>query len=186
MILRNTKALNTRTICFLSLAYVSVPLLVAGVIKVLGTWSHRGNVELYFKHRYKEFNHHIGSLTEYYKFDDVKPVLRDLQRMKPKVLTQVEIDILEGKPDRLEVGITEDQRAIARRSAIQVGMQRAAQWGTHIGRPQGTQTDEAFLLKPKSQRVAEALKEGLSLRQAAIQASVSVNTVRKVKALLEK
>lgn len=106
--------------------------------------------------------------------------------MKPKVLTQVEIDILEGKPDRLEVGITEDQRAIARRSAIQVGMQRAAQWGTHIGRPQGTQTDEAFLLKPKSQRVAEALKEGLSLRQAAIQASVSVNTVRKVKALLEK
>jgi len=41
------------------------------VIKVLGTWSHRGNVELYFKHRYKEFNHHIGSLTEYYKFDDV-------------------------------------------------------------------------------------------------------------------
>ncbi len=34
-------------------------------IKVLGTWSHRGNVELYFKHRYKEFNHHIGSLTEY-------------------------------------------------------------------------------------------------------------------------
>ncbi|MEA5622804.1 GIY-YIG nuclease family protein, partial [Nostoc sp. UHCC 0251] len=26
-------------------------------IKVLGTWEHRGNIELYFKHRYQSFNH---------------------------------------------------------------------------------------------------------------------------------
>jgi len=39
------------------------------VVKVLGTWEHRGNVELYFKYRYKEFNHPIGSLSEYYKFE---------------------------------------------------------------------------------------------------------------------
>lgn len=37
-------------------------------ISVLGTWQHRGNVELYFKHRYQEFNYRIGKLTEYYKF----------------------------------------------------------------------------------------------------------------------
>lgn len=35
-------------------------------ITVLGLWLHRGNVELYFKHRYKPFNYPIGSLTEYY------------------------------------------------------------------------------------------------------------------------
>lgn len=66
-------------------------------IKVLGTWSHRGNIELYFKHRYQEFNHPIGSLTEYYQFDinNAEIVLHDLQQMQPKVLSQVEIDILE-------------------------------------------------------------------------------------------
>ncbi|MEH1843202.1 MAG: GIY-YIG nuclease family protein [Nostoc sp.] len=66
-------------------------------IKVLGTWLHRGNIELYFKHRYRNFNYPIGSLTEYYKFDieDIKIVLSDLQQMLPLVLSQVEIDILE-------------------------------------------------------------------------------------------
>jgi hypothetical protein len=63
-------------------------------IEVLGTWEHRGNVELYFKHRYKEFNYKIGTLTEYFKFDNVNSVLRDLRQMKPKVLTQAEVDIL--------------------------------------------------------------------------------------------
>ena len=66
-------------------------------IFVLDTWKHRGNVELYFKHRYKEFNYKIGKLTEYFKFDDVEPVLRDLRQMKPKVLEQVELDIWKGK-----------------------------------------------------------------------------------------
>ena len=67
-------------------------------IKVLDVWQHRGNVELYFKHRYKDENYPIGSLTEYFQFDDVKPVLCDLYGMKPKVLEKVELDILEGKP----------------------------------------------------------------------------------------
>ncbi|MDZ8069023.1 MAG: GIY-YIG nuclease family protein [Nostoc sp. DedQUE08] len=69
----------------------------SAAIKVLGTWEHRGNVELYFKHRYQGFNYPIGSLTEYYKFntEDVKIVLSDLQKMKPKILSKVEIDILE-------------------------------------------------------------------------------------------
>jgi type IV secretory pathway VirB4 component len=66
-------------------------------IKVLGTWEHRGNVEKYFKHRYHDFNHKIGSLTEYYKFntENAKNVLNDLHQMKPKVLSQNERDILE-------------------------------------------------------------------------------------------
>lgn len=68
----------------------------AVAIKVIGTWSHRGNVEKYFKHRYQDFNYLIGSLTEYYKFNNseqAKAVLQDLRRMKPKVLSQAETDI---------------------------------------------------------------------------------------------
>ena len=70
------------------------------VIDVLGLWEHRGNVELYFKHRYQDFNCRVGTLTEYYKFDapgDALATLRDLHRMKPKVLSSVEVDILEDK-----------------------------------------------------------------------------------------
>ena len=65
-------------------------------IQVLGTWEHRGNVELYFKHRYQKFNYRIGTLTEYFKFTDVELVLDDLQQMKPKVLEPVELGLLEG------------------------------------------------------------------------------------------
>ncbi|MUG94848.1 GIY-YIG nuclease family protein [Scytonema sp. UIC 10036] len=66
-------------------------------IEVLGSWVHRGNVEKYFKHRYQEFNHPIGNLTEYYNFntEDAKIALRDLQQMKPKVLSQAELNILQ-------------------------------------------------------------------------------------------
>ncbi|MHC5746788.1 MAG: competence protein CoiA family protein [Nostoc sp.] len=76
-------------------------------IKVLETWEHRGNIELYFKHRYRNFNYPIGSLTEYYKFntEDVKIVLSDLQKMKPKVLSQDEIDILEENTNLIQVAV---------------------------------------------------------------------------------
>ena len=66
-------------------------------IKVMATWNHRGNVELYFKHRYNDFNYRIGKLTEYFKFNDLELVLRDLHQMKPKTLTQAEVAILEGR-----------------------------------------------------------------------------------------
>lgn len=66
-------------------------------IKILDTWQHRGNVELYFKHRYQSFNYRIGKLTEYFKFDEVGSVLSELRQMKPKALTPVEADILAGK-----------------------------------------------------------------------------------------
>lgn len=79
----------------------------SAAIKILGTWEHRGNIELYFKHRYRDFNYPIGSLTEYYKFnaEDVKIVLRDLQQMEPKILSQVEIDILEENSSLIQVAV---------------------------------------------------------------------------------
>jgi len=66
-------------------------------IQVLDTWSHRVNVELYFKHRYKQFNYKIGTLTEYFKFTDIELVLHDLQQMQPKVLTPVELELMKVK-----------------------------------------------------------------------------------------
>ncbi|WP_298913020.1 GIY-YIG nuclease family protein [uncultured Nostoc sp.] len=79
----------------------------SAAIKVLGTWKHRGNIELYFKHRYRDFNHPIGSLTEYYKFnaEDTEIVLRDLQQMQPKILSLDEIDILEENTSLIQVAV---------------------------------------------------------------------------------
>jgi hypothetical protein len=65
-------------------------------VNLLGLWEHRGNVELYFKHRYKAFNYRIGTLTEYFAFPFVKAVLQDLCEMKPKVLSVVELEAHDG------------------------------------------------------------------------------------------
>jgi hypothetical protein len=61
-------------------------------VSLLGLWEHRGNVELYFKHRYQLFNYRIGKLTEYFAFPFVKALLQDLYEMKSKVLSDVELD----------------------------------------------------------------------------------------------
>ena len=66
-------------------------------INVLNTFKHRGNVELYFKYRYKEFNYPIGKLTEYYLFKDVDAVLKDLCSMEQKVLNGKELEVLSDK-----------------------------------------------------------------------------------------
>ena len=63
-------------------------------VNLLGLWEHRGNVELYFKHRYQPFNYRIGKLTEYFAFPNVKAVLNDLYGMEPKVLSAVESDVI--------------------------------------------------------------------------------------------
>lgn len=156
-------------------------------IKVLDTWAHRQNVEKYFKHRYSFFNISVGNLTEYYNFftpEQAKAVLRDLRRMERKALSKVEADILEGKSSWIEQLIEGEERASRRSDAIKKGMKRAKNWGQHVGRPPRAEPTEIFLEKPSSQRAIVAINEGLSLRQAAEKAGVSVNTVRKVKAIL--
>jgi hypothetical protein len=65
-------------------------------VNLLGLWESRGNVELYFKHRYKAFNYRIGKLTEYFVFPNVKAVLNDLYGMEAKVLSDVEVDAIAG------------------------------------------------------------------------------------------
>ena len=156
------------------------------LIKVLGTWPHRGNVEKYFKHRYSFFSIAIGNLTEYYNFfnpDEAKAVLRDLRRMQYRALSEVERDILECKPSQIEKLIVENERAEKRSQAIKTGMERAKSWGQNVGRPAVSESAEEFLAKPSSQKVIAALNEGLSLRKASEKADVAINTVRKVKEL---
>lgn len=78
-------------------------------INVLGTWEHRGNVELYFKHKCKRFNYPIGSLTEYYKFaqaNDALVALKDLQQMQPKQLNSIERDILVNDKNLISLNLT--------------------------------------------------------------------------------
>jgi hypothetical protein len=169
------------------------PLCGAVTIQVLGTWPHRGNVELYFKHRYREARYRIGPLTEYFRWTDVAPVLRDLQRLPPKTLRPIERDLLADVPSAFAQRLAADaaRRAAAhvaahRAAAIQRGMSAAAERGVHIGRPAGaTEPAAAFLAKPASQRVMAALEQGCSLRHAAQAAGVAVNTVRKVALLLK-
>lgn len=152
-------------------------------IAVIGTWPHRGNVELYFKHRYHEFRRLIGTQTEYFAFDDSKAVIRDLRRMKPKELTPAERDVLDGKPTAIEQVIATAEKKRRHRQATHDGMKAAAARGIHVGRPEGVEPTAAFLAKPSSQRVISALDAGLSIRAAAREAGVAINTVRKVAAL---
>ncbi|MCU0542253.1 MAG: GIY-YIG nuclease family protein [Oscillatoriaceae cyanobacterium Prado104] len=64
------------------------------VVNLLGLWESRGNVELYFKHRYRVFNYRIGTLTEYFAFPDVKLILKDLYAMESKILSEVELEAI--------------------------------------------------------------------------------------------
>lgn len=75
-------------------------------------------------------------------------------------------------------------RQLAHKEATRLGMQRAKNQGKHIGRPVGSKQSNEAILK-KYPAVVEAIQQGLSLRKAAKQAQVSVNTVRKVKAILD-
>ena len=79
-------------------------------IKVLGTWKRRGSIEKYFKYRYQQFNYSIGTYTEYFKFDDIRSVLRDLRFLKSQALHQYEIDIISGRLSKIEGRIEEEPR----------------------------------------------------------------------------
>ena len=104
--------------------------------------------------------------------------------MKPKFLSSIEQDILEGKPNKIEQVIEEQQRQERLSEAIKRGIKAAKNWGKQLGRPSTPESVEAFLNKPLSKQIIAALDEGLSLRETAKKTKASINTVRKVKASL--
>lgn len=162
------------------------PLLGPVKIKVLDTWSHRGGVELYFKHRYRVHQAPIGTLTEYFQFPKIGDVTRDLRRMKPAVLSELESGILDGLSSDLELELEDERQAAEleqiehrRRASIRASMARLRERGELVGRP-----SEDVTRQPYFEAVRAALDAGLSLRKAADRAGVAVNTVRKVQAVL--
>ena len=70
-------------------------------LHVIGLWEHYGNLEWYFKFRYHAYQRPIGLLTEYFAFEEIKPVLNDLQALPEKELSPMEQAILVGKPPEL-------------------------------------------------------------------------------------
>jgi len=153
-------------------------------ITVIDTWPSRGNVEFYFKHRYRKQQKSLGTLTEYFTFEDMAAVLRDLHRMKAKGFVDFEQRLLAGKPSDLEAELEAERIEVKRRAAISQGLRRAVDKGKAVGRPKGSETSEQVLAKPYAVAVQAALKAGYSLRDAAQIAQVSLSTVQKVKAAL--
>lgn len=86
--------------------------------------------------------------------------------MKPKVLSQVEQDIVEGKLSPIEQALYAEAKPKQR---------------SHY-----SQLERVFLSSPSSVQVIQALHLGHSLRHAAEVAFVSVNTARKVLTVLQK
>lgn len=70
---------------------------------------------------------------------------------------------------------------------IKSGMREARRKGIKVGRPKGAKVDMKKLIKtnPKYKSAAKALKDGTSLRKTAAFAGISVNTVRKIKEVID-
>ena len=172
-------------------------------IEILRHLKNRGAIERYALHRYKDNNYPIDTLTEYFVFDKStrRNVLSDFTRLgdyklatddsrylptyyedEPQRYTQRGLitSILEGQPALIEVTLKD----IILRDAISKGtiegMQRAKEAGIHIGRP--NEDNQAVL--DKYPNVIECINKGMSLRMTATECNVSVNTVRKVKSIL--
>lgn len=169
-------------------------------IELLGSWQHWGSLKRYFIYKYQNYlcqyneykekeyrlSSQIGGSNNHFTFSSelIKKVLRDLRRIPDKLLSNIEQEIVNENLSSIELVFPEQQQHSV---AIKIGMQQAKDLGVHIGRPKGeTESIKQFLAKPKNQAIAAVLKKGLSLRQAAKETGASVNTIRKVKAALDK
>jgi len=65
------------------------------------------------------------------------------------------------------------------------GIEKAKKKGVYVGRGEGTEeSTEVFLNKAKSKKIMKYLSQGESIRRTALLSNSSINTVRKVKALV--
>lgn len=166
-------------------------------INVLRLCKRRGAVERYALFRYKDYSKPLATLTEYFEFDKStrRKVLSDFTRLG-------DFDVLQGDEryrydddyhanglvssimcndmSDIELAVNDDIVKANISKGTRRGMAKAKARGVHVGRP--TQ-DESDVLDNYPE-VVKAINEGLSLRATAKQCGVSVNTVRKVKAVI--
>lgn len=161
-------------------------------ITVLRQLKHRGSLEYYFKYRYRHEQHKLGSLTEYFGFEDRKKILSDLTKLKdfkPDAFWQ---DIIDGKPSPIELEILQEKERLAgeerrrlakeaHREATRRGMMQAAEQGIHTGRPKLEKQD----ILSKYPQVIEMLQSGLGIREIVRETGVARNTVRAIRTAYE-
>jgi hypothetical protein len=168
------------------------PHLSGAEITILHQLKHRGAIEFYFKHRYRHEQHKLGSLTEYFIFENRKKILSDLTRLGDYTPDEFMQRVIEGKPSPIESQIAEEKERLiletrkrvaseARSEATKAGLQRAVEQGKTLGRP-SKDTDTILAEYPE---VVELLAQGISIKEVSRRAGVARNTVRKVKAAME-
>jgi hypothetical protein len=134
-------------------------------IEPLAIVEQAGHLEAYFKRKYTTSRQSLsvknGSLTEYFAFstDELETICEALKSLSPQ---QPKLQIL------------------SRSERIRMGMRRVQQTGKSIGRPKASEQVDAFLSKPKSQRIVQLLNQGQALREIERQTGYSINTIRKV------
>jgi len=125
---------------------------------------------------------------------DIMQTIQDLTNKGVNVISKKEglqtiIDGKENPMSKLLVGIlgTLAEFELSRiRERQAEGIAKAKANGAYKGRNGNTKEDrKAFLKKPKNKMIAKHLKRGETVRRAALLSKASVNTVRKVKIMLE-
>ena len=82
-------------------------------------------------------------------------------------------------------GIVHNRNFIEHRRLQKIGIEKAKKKGVYVGRGKGTkESAEVFLNKAKSRKIIKYLSQGESIRRTALLSNSSINTVRKVKALV--
>jgi len=72
--------------------------------------AHRGSVERYALQRYRKHRVQLGSLSEYFAFEDRRRVLADFTRLGDKALEPWEAAILAGEPSEVAREVQEEAR----------------------------------------------------------------------------
>lgn len=68
------------------------------------SWEYYGYLERYFLYKYHRYQYQIGSLTEYFRFEEnlLSLVVQELRELIPKEILPVESEIISGLPSRIE------------------------------------------------------------------------------------
>lgn len=160
-------------------------------IEVIRLLKWRGAVERYLHHRYHRHRVPVGTHLEYFNFDKQqrRNILSEYTKLGDYEPTRTGlISILQGELSPVEQSIIKHRELVDKAheealysDTVRVGMIRAKEKGHHVGRP----SDDRAKTLAKFSTVVDALQQGMGIRQTAAATGVAINTVRKVKKLLD-